>query len=146
MENNSVVWFIIGIFFLLMEILLPGFVIFFFGIGGLITALFTYFFNIDSIIIQITIFIASSVLSLVFLRRTFSKLFRGNVNKDKELKDDFIGKKALVIHEIVPDSLNGKVEFNGTNWEAKSDIFIEKGTVVEIIERIDLKLIVKPLP
>ncbi|MCB0728693.1 MAG: NfeD family protein [Ignavibacteria bacterium] len=145
MDNNSLIWFIVGIFFLLAEILLPGFVIFFFGIGGLVTSLFTYLFNIDSLIVQIIIFITSSVLSLIFLRKTFSKLFRGNVSGDKVLKDEFIGKKALVIHEIVPDSLNGKVEFNGTNWEAKSDIFIEKGTVVEIIERKDLKLIVKPL-
>lgn len=145
MDNNSLIWFIVGIFFLLAEILLPGFVIFFFGIGGLVTSLFTYLFNIDSLIVQIIIFITSSVLSLIFLRKTFSKLFRGNVSGDKILKDEFIGKKALVIHEIVPDSLNGKVEFNGTNWEAKSDIFIEKGTVVEIIERKDLKLIVKPL-
>ena len=111
----------------------------------MVTSLFTYLFNIDSLIVQIIIFITSSVLSLIFLRKTFSKLFRGNVSGDKVLKDEFIGKKALVIHEIVPDSLNGKVEFNGTNWEAKSDIFIEKGTVVEIIERKDLKLIVKPL-
>jgi len=145
MENNSLIWFIAGIFFLLTEILLPGFIIFFFGIGGLVTSLFTYIFNIDSIIVQILIFISSSVLSLVFLRNTFSKLFRGKVSGDKVLEDEFAGKRAVVIHEIIPDSLSGKVEFNGTNWEAKSDSFIDKGTVVEIIERKDLKLIVKPL-
>jgi membrane protein implicated in regulation of membrane protease activity len=145
MENNSLIWFIAGIFFLLTEILLPGFIIFFFGIGGLVTSLFTYIFNIDSIIVQILIFISSSVLSLVFLRNTFSKLFRGKVSGDKVLEDEFVGKRAVVIHEIIPDSLSGKVEFNGTNWEAKSDSFIDKGTVVEIIERKDLKLIVKPL-
>ena len=139
------IWFIAGIFFLLTEILLPGFIIFFFGIGGLVTSLFTYIFNIDSIIVQILIFISSSVLSLVFLRNTFSKLFRGKVSGDKVLEDEFVGKRAVVIHEIIPDSLSGKVEFNGTNWEAKSDSFIDKGTVVEIIERKDLKLIVKPL-
>lgn len=145
MDNNSLIWFIAGIFFLLTEIFLPGFIIFFFGIGGLVTSLLTYIFNIESIFSQIVIFITSSLLSLVFLRRTFSNLFRGKVSGDKVLEDEFIGKKAVVIHEIVPDSLNGKVEFNGTNWEAKSDSFIDKGTVVEIIKRKDLKLIVKPL-
>jgi membrane protein implicated in regulation of membrane protease activity len=145
MENYSLVWFIIGIFFLLAEIILPGFIIFFFGIGGLVTAIVSYLFNIESIVFQIIIFIVSSILSIVFLRNFFSKLFKGKVSGQKELKDEFIGKRAKVISEIKPNSLSGKVEFNGTNWEADSDYLIEKDSVVEITGRKNLKLIVKPL-
>ncbi|MEO8448025.1 MAG: NfeD family protein [bacterium] len=145
MENSSLIWFVAGIFFLLAEIIMPGFIIFFFGIGSLLTALATYVFNIESVFVQIIIFIVSSVLSLIFFRKVFSKLFQGKVSGQKDLKDEFIGKRAIVVHEIIPNSLKGKVEFNGTNWEADSDNFIGKDSVVEIVARKDLKLIVKPV-
>ena len=145
MENYSLIWFIIGIIFLFSELIMPGFIIFFFGIGGLVTSLSVYLFDIESVIIQIIIFLASSMLSLALLRKFFSKLFKGKVGSDKLLHDEFIGKKAMTIKEIKPNSLKGKVEFNGTQWDADSEFFIDKDTVVEITERRDLTLIVKPV-
>ncbi|MDQ3194726.1 MAG: NfeD family protein [Bacteroidota bacterium] len=138
-------WFIIGIIFLFAELIMPGFIIFFFGIGGLVTALSIYLFNIESVIFQIIIFITSSLLSLVLLRKFFGNLFRGKVDSLKELKDEFIGKKAIVVNDIKPNSLKGKIEFNGTLWEADSDFYIDKDAVVEITGRRDLTLIVKPI-
>lgn len=145
MENYSLIWFIIGIIFLFSELIMPGFIIFFFGIGGLVTSLSVYLFDIESVIIQIIIFLASSMLSLALLRKFFSKLFKGKVGSDKLLHDEFIGKKAMTIKEIKPNSLKGKVEFNGTQWDADSEFYIDKDTVVEITERRDLTLIVKPV-
>ena len=145
MENYSLLWFIIGIIFLFAELIMPGFIIFFFGIGALVTALSIYLFNIESVIFQIIIFITSSLLSLVLLRKIFGNLFRGKVDSSKELKDEFIGKKAIVVNEIKPNSLKGKIEFNGTLWEADSDFYIDKDAVVEITGRRDLTLIVKPI-
>jgi len=145
MENYSLMWFIIGIIFLFAELIMPGFIIFFFGIGALVTALSIYLFNIESVIFQIIIFITSSLLSLVLLRKIFGNLFRGKVDSSKELKDEFIGKKAIVVNEIKPNSLKGKIEFNGTLWEADSDFYIDKDAVVEITGRRDLTLIVKPI-
>ena len=145
MENYSLIWFIIGIIFLFSELIMPGFIIFFFGIGGLVTSLSVYLFDIESVIIQIIIFLAPSMLSLALLRNFFSKLFKGKVGSDKLLHDEFIGKKAMTIKEIKPNSLKGKVEFNGTQWDADSEFYIDKDTVVEITERRDLTLIVKPV-
>ncbi len=144
MENYSLIWFIIGIVLLFAELIMPGFIIFFFGIGGLVTALAVYLFNIESVVIQIIIFIVSSLLSLVLLRKFFSKLFHGKLGGEK-LEDEFLGKKAIVIREIKPNSLKGKIEFNGTLWEADSDFYIDKDAVVEITGRRDLTLIVKPV-
>lgn len=145
MENYSLIWLIVGIVLLLAEVIMPGFIIFFFGIGALITSLSAYIFNIESVNIQIIIFIVSSLLSLILLRKFFGKLFRGKVDSLKELKDEYIGKRAIVVHEIKPNSLKGKIEFNGTLWEADSDFFIDKDSVVEITGRRDLTLIVKPV-
>lgn len=145
LENYPLVWFIIGILFLFAELIMPGFIIFFFGIGALITALLTLMFGIESVAIQIIIFLAASMLSLVFLRKFFSKLFKGKVENKGGLSDEFIGRKVIVIKEIKPNSLKGKVELNGALWEADSEFYIKKDAVVEIIARKDLTVIVKPV-
>lgn len=145
MDNNFLIWFIVGIVFLLAELIMPGFIIFFFGIGGLVTSLCTYLFGITSVVIQIIIFLTSSLLSLVLLRNFFSSLFKGKVDSVNKLKDEFIGRRAIVIKQIKPNSLPGKIEINGTHWEADSEFYIEKDSVVEITGRRDLTLIVKPV-
>lgn len=144
-EILSLVWFIIGIVLLLSELVLPGFVIFFFGVGALITSIIVFLTGIDSVPIQILIFLSSSLLCLAFLRKYFSKLFKGKIDNKDDLKDEFIGKKCIVINEIKPNSLKGKVEFNGSIWEADSEFYIDRGTTVEITERNNLTLKVKPV-
>lgn len=145
LENYPLVWFIIGILFLFAELIMPGFIIFFFGIGALVTALCTLLFGIENVAVQILIFIASSMLSLVFLRNFFSKLFKGKVDAKGKVNDEFIGRKVMVVREIKPNSLKGKVELNGALWEADSEYYIPKDAVVEVIGRKDLTLIVKPV-
>ena len=41
--NNPVSWLILGIFIMGLEIILPGFVIFWFGVGGILTS-FCFFY------------------------------------------------------------------------------------------------------
>jgi inner membrane protein len=145
LENYPLVWFIIGILFLFAELIMPGFIIFFFGIGALVTALLTLLFGIENVAVQILIFLVASVLSLVFLRNFFSKMFKGKIDAKGNVGDEFIGRKVMVVREIQPNSLKGKVELNGALWEADSEFYIKKDAVVEIIDRKDLTLIVKPI-
>jgi len=49
-----------------------------------------------------------------------------------------------VKEKIVP-KLGGKVEFHGTDWEARSDEEITEGTVVEIVGKDNITLRVKAL-
>ncbi|MBV6478786.1 MAG: hypothetical protein HGGPFJEG_01543 [Ignavibacteria bacterium] len=145
MENYSLIWLIVGLILLLLEFIIPGFVIFFFGIGALITSLFIYLFDMTSLSYQLLVFIVSSLICLFLLRRFASKIFKGDSDKEKKLNNEFEGKKAIVIREIKPNSLGGKVEFNGTVWEAESEFFIPESAEVEIIMNKNLKLLVKPV-
>jgi membrane protein implicated in regulation of membrane protease activity len=141
-------WFLLGIFFLLIELLHYGFIFFFFGIGALITSLITWLGITDSLSIQIIIFIASSVISLILFRRKLSKVFKGKVTgkiSDEKSIDDIKGERVIVVSDIIPNSLGGKVEFHGTVWEASADVPIKKGQVVEIVDRVVLTLKVKPI-
>jgi membrane protein implicated in regulation of membrane protease activity len=142
--NPAVVWFIAGLILLLLELAVPGLVLFFFGIGAWIAAILYLIFGIG-IDMQLLVFVVSSLLLLLSLRRYVQKLFKGKVNgsgiSDKE---SLIGEKAVVISAIVP-SARGKVEIHGTNWSAESDTELTPGTTVEITGQKNLTLIVKSL-
>jgi membrane-bound ClpP family serine protease len=60
-----------------------------------------------------------------------------------ELEDEFLGKIAKAETNIGPGQ-DGKVEFHGTSWNARSASFIEKGDKVTIIGNESILLIVQP--
>lgn len=147
-ESSELLWFIIGLVFMLAELAIPGFVVIFFGIGAWITALCAALGLVDSFNAQVAVFLVSSILTLVLFRKQGKKYFRGRVSGiagAEDALDNLRGQKAVALSDLVPKALGGKVEFNGTVWEAESDMRISKGTTVEIVERKNLVLIVKPL-
>ncbi|MBI2427451.1 MAG: NfeD family protein [Ignavibacteriales bacterium] len=143
--SNELLWFLCGLIFLLSELVIPGFVIFFFGIGAWIVALLLWM-NVDmSFTTQLFIFLLSSVVSLVLFRRFGKNYYQAKVKKDDAQKfDDIRGEKATVLRDITPNGVEGKVEFHGTVWNAESDVPIAKGAVVEVVEQNNLTLKVKP--
>lgn len=129
-----------------MEFLIPGFIIFFFGIGAIITAILSWVGILNSLDLQIIVFIVASILTLVLFRNKGKKYFRGNVNKslvENSITDDIIGEKAIVREEINPSKLTGKIEVHGTLWNANAGEIIMTGETVEITGYKDLTLMVK---
>ena len=146
--NPVLVWFLVGLVFLLAELTLPGFVIIFFGIGAWITALLLLLGLLKSFNSQLLVFLVTSVASLVIFRKKGRGVFEGKTSgklgPDQSL-DDIKGEKAVVVEAVLPNKLGGKVEFHGTLWEAESDVPIKKGAIVEIVGRVNLTVKVKPL-
>ena len=141
--SPELIWFIIGLAFILLEFLIPGVIIIFFGIGAWVTALFMLFgdFAINT---QLIVFLVSSLVLLVVLRKKVQKIFVGKSEPGVDDVDDIIGKKVKVIAKITPDS-SGKVLFNGSNWNAEADAEIPEETIVEIVAKNNLTLKVKPI-
>jgi membrane protein implicated in regulation of membrane protease activity len=145
----ELIWFLVGLVLLIMEFALPGLIIGFFGVGAWIVAIVCLFsaYVTGSINAQLIIFIISSVLSLLCLRKWLKGVFLGHTGSKQDLKqnlEEFVGQMAVVKEKIVP-KLGGKVEFHGTNWEANADEEIETGTTVEIIGKDNITLKVKTL-
>lgn len=142
----EIIWFLVGLLLLVMELAMPGLIIGFFGVGAWIVAIVCLFAEIG-LNAQLLIFIASSVLSLVLLRRWLKGIFLGHAGSKQDLKhdiEDFVGQRAVVKSRIVP-KLGGKVEFHGSDWEARADQEIAEGTVVEIIGKDNITFKVKAL-
>jgi membrane protein implicated in regulation of membrane protease activity len=135
MDFMPYVWAVLGLLFILSEFFIPGFVIFFFGAGALLTTLLTALVpGLNSRLpLQILIWLASSGLSLAFLRRYFSRIFKGSLLESEE--DKYSGEKARVIEAISPEE-PGRISFKGTSWKAVCyDESFAEGETVEILKR-----------
>jgi len=142
----EIIWFLTGLVLLILEFVLPGLIIAFFGVGAWIVALVCLITDIG-INTQLIIFIISSVLSLLCLRKWLKGIFLGHTGSKQNLKenlDEFVGQKAVVKEKIVPKA-GGKVEFHGTNWLAQADEEIAEGVMVQIISKDNITLKVKSL-
>jgi len=138
--NAAVIWFILGFVLFLLEFAVPGLILFFFAIGAWIVAILTFFFDI-SINLQLIIFLTSSVVTILLFRKSM-KNFMWSRKNATEIEDEFIGKTGKAETSIGPGQ-NGKVDFKGTSWDAKSDDIIEKGENVTVVGNESILLIVK---
>lgn len=143
LSQPELFWFVLGLLLFLAELIIPGFFIFFFGLGAWVTAV-VCLIGVPGVNLQIIIFAFVSVISLITLRRIIQKkFFYSKGNESEEVEDEFTGKEAIVISHIGPD-ITGKVEFKGTTWKAESKSEIKEGQTVIITEKENFKLIVKP--
>lgn len=146
MDFIPLVWFFVAILLFGAEFLIPGFVIFFFGIGAIILSVLTFFLPPlqNNLSLQIILWLLSSLGSLAIFRRFFNKIFKGNIHRDS-IEDDYVSRQALVI-EPISRNKEGRVSYQGTTWKAITfDEKIKKGERVEILKKENLTLIVSKL-
>jgi membrane protein implicated in regulation of membrane protease activity len=142
-SKPEIVWFIIGLALFLLELVLPGFVIFFFGVGAWITALLCLVVN-PGINLQVIVFALTSVLSLLVFRKMIQKrFFYVREDRSNAVEDEFTGKEARAVADFGADK-SGKVDFKGTTWKAESESDIKAGQMVIILEKENFKLKVEP--
>ena len=142
----QVIWCLVGLALLLLEFIMPGLIVAFFGLGAWVVAAVCLFADI-SLNTQLIIFIVSSIVLLLVLRKWLKGVFFGHVKSRQELTEDlkeYVGEKVVVTEAIGPNR-TGKVELHGTNWVAEDDEEIAEGTVVEIAGKDNLTLKVRTL-
>lgn len=132
---------VIGLFFLLIEILFPMVFFLNFAIACFLTAIFGLF--IVSWNFLIPIFIVFSIIFLMFLRPILIKSRNGD--KKTGVEEKYIGKIAKVKETIT--STNGVISIYNERWEARSENGeeIPVGTEVKILRNESLLLYVERL-
>ncbi len=142
--TDEVVWFLIGVGLLLLELIVPGLILVFFGIGAWITAAVLLGFDL-SLNMQLLIFSITSVGSLLLLRQSIRKRYMDvSIKGDADSDNGFIGSEAVSLTNIEPGK-DGKVEFNGSQWAACANTTIKPRMAVKIIGMKSIKLIVEPI-
>jgi membrane protein implicated in regulation of membrane protease activity len=142
-SKPELIWFITGLGLFLLELILPGFVIFFFGIGAWVTALICLVAQ-PGTNLQIIIFAVTSVLALIGLRRMIQKkYFFSKGGLSEAVEDEFTGKEAIALTDFGPGK-KGKIDFRGTSWTAISKSEIKEGQYVIIKEKESINITVEP--
>ncbi len=124
-------WIVIGVVFLILEMITPAFFYMWFGIGAFIAAISALWLDFYW---QLSIFLLSSA-ALLALTRPLARKIQKSESPRKIHLEEIIGKEALVIQEIDNEAGRGLVKVDGDVWRAISEDGekIEKGEKVVIL-------------
>ncbi len=128
--SPELVWFLIGVAFLIAELLVPGFILIFFAAGSWIAALLVWATGM-ALSSQVLVFLAASLVLLFSLRRLRIKTFTGaqSGTLDDDYARDKTGRQAVVTQTIQPN-VPGEIKLMGSFWRAVADSTIEEGQAV----------------
>lgn len=138
------IWLYIGAFLMLAEIVSPGFVIFFFGLGAATVAVCKWAFPSLSLAWQLALFSITSIFYLLVLRRYMKKLFMGDKENSPGLSSEYVGRVGKVVETIRPD-VPGRIELGEVQWAAAAGERLEPGTEVKVIAQDNLTMRVEKL-
>lgn len=143
MNHPAFWWTVVGVVLMISEFAVPGLILFFFGLGALVTALAAWLLPI-SLSWQLAIFIVASLIALFGLRRLLKPVFTGRITAvtPEALSEGLVDAEGVVTEAIAPGS-PGKVLLNGTGWKAESDEELDAGRTVVVAGQKSLTLIVK---
>tara|TARA_B110000438_G_C15513684_1_gene521043 strand:+ start:123 stop:578 length:456 start_codon:yes stop_codon:yes gene_type:complete len=131
------IWFLIGVFFLIVEFIIPTFIMFFFAIGAIIVSIITACYDL-SINSQIILFAISSVISLLLLRNYMQSIFKGNESKRKDEYFDNpidLNKDIGIVSKTIDANSFGEIKYKGTFYKAQSKNLIVKGKKVKVTSK-----------
>ena len=139
------IWLIIAGVAFIIEIFTVGFLVFWFGIGALLSMIVSFFCPGDYIL-QTAVFVITSTL-LIFLTKPLVNKFTKK-DKNKEFSTNahsIVGKKGIVVQDINPTHGVGQIKVGTEVWSAKTadDSIIQKGSQIEITDIQGVKAIVK---
>lgn len=139
---EPIIWLIMIAVLLVIEAVTVGLTTIWFAGGALFAALVSWLGA--GLVVQLLVFLAVSVLLLVFTRPLAIKYLNKGVSNTNV--NSLIGKKAVVINEINNLAQTGHVRINDVEWIARTvtdDETISEKTIVEIVEVQGVKVIVK---
>lgn len=136
-------WLIIAIIFLLIELIHPYWILFWFAIGSALAAALSSQLSFNN---QILLFLATSF-SLVYIGRPIVTKI---ILPDKKYTniEAYIGREEQVIEDIDNYKKTGAIKIYGSHWNAKSandKTVIKSGARVKIVRFSGLAAIVEPV-
>lgn len=146
MLSAAWLWIYAGCVLMLLELLAPGFVIFFFGLSAATVGLATFVAGEwFSTIWQLAAFSAFSILYLVTLRRYMKEVFSGTSGKSAtDFDNENIGRPGKVTVAINPPH-QGRVLIGDAEWTAEAESPIAAGAEVKVISQNNLTMKVEEI-
>lgn len=146
MTSCAWLWIYAGSFLMLLELIVPGFVLCFVGLAAATVGVIRFFFG-DSFGAswQLGIFSLATIFYIVVIRRALNGIFVGDrVESKTDFNHEFIGRMARVTEAIEPPNA-GRVLLGDAEWTAVSAVPISAETNVMIVAQDNLTMKVEPL-
>lgn len=136
----------LGAILMLLELLAPGFVIFFFGLSASTVGICRFAFGeAFDLTWQLAAFSLFSIVYLVFLRRWMKKVFYGAVETSRsDFQNENIGRQGKVTVAVNPP-LAGRVLVGDAEWNAVSEAPLAVGADVRVVAQDNLTMKVAAL-
>ncbi len=141
MLNCAWLWIYAGAILMLLELVSPGFVIFFFGLSAATVGLCRFALgDLFTTTWQLAAFSAFSILYLIFLRRWMTNLFSGKSERTAvDFDNESVGRLGTVTEEIKPP-LTGRVMIGDAEWTAAADVPLAVGTNIKVVSQTNLTM------
>ena len=136
-------WIYTGCVLMLMELVVPGFVLCFFGMAAAtVGAIRLAVGGAFSPTWQLAVFSVCSVLYIVLLRRWLKSVFVGDkIDRDASISGECVGRPGRVTTAIAP-GVPGRVMIGDAEWNAEANVPISAGTAVRVVAQANLTLTV----
>ena len=146
MTSCSWLWVYAGCALMFLELIVPGFVLFFFGLAaatvGVLCAVFGEAFDVSW---QLATFSLASVVYIAVLRRLLKKVFvGGKVEAATDFDNESVGRVGRVTEPIDPPK-SGRVLIGDAEWTAVADMPIAAGSDVRVVAQNNLTMSVERL-
>ncbi len=132
--NPSLLWFLLGIVFLLAELATPTTVLLFFGVGAWAAAAAALLGLTTGW--QLAAFMVVSLLTLIFLRRHLRAVFGGRSHKavpeNSQQAHPLSGRQGTVSKTLHPGQV-GEVSIDGSFWRAVAQSESPQGRPVRVL-------------
>lgn len=146
MTSCAWLWLYIGAALMLMEILSPGFVIFFFGLSAASVGLLRFFFG-EALtpVWQMAAFSAFTIFYLAVLRRWLKGIFSGSKQTShSDFDSEYVGRAGVVTEAVNPPE-TGRVLIGDAEWTAESAAPLGKGAHVRVVAQKNLTMTVEKI-
>lgn len=147
-DQLFIIWFVGGVVLMLLELVLPGGIVFFLGLGATLVSLLLYIDLVDGWLQAFTTWFIGSLALLFGLRGVVQKLVPAQVEKGGTDEDLDAYNQLAEVCERIPAQGEGRISFRGSTWLARnyhSDRDLETGTTVRIVFRDNLVWVVEAL-
>ena len=127
-QLTPAIWIIAGLVLTVLEMIVPGMVIIWFGIAGVVTGILAFF--VPNQFVQFSVFVVLSGLMVVFSQRIARRI----THAEPELvgANRWVGTTGRVIADIRPPEF-GRVKVHGEEWRATATCEIPAGGTVRVV-------------
>jgi membrane protein implicated in regulation of membrane protease activity len=141
-------WLIGGGVLMLLELVVPGGIAFFLGLGAVLVALLLQLGLVDGWMQAFTTWFIGSLALILGLRGLVQKIFPAEIGKGNTDEDLDAYNQIVEVFERIPAQGQGRIDFRGSTWAARNyhaDRDLEKGSRVRIVYRDNLVWIVEAI-